>query len=101
MRARWILLPLVLAAVWGATGWINRHAEASGRNRRLVAAVKSGGVVEVRGLLAARADPRTRDENGTPALELALAFGHPELLPILLPGGADPNAQDAKGMRAI
>lgn len=48
----------------------------------------------MKALLAARAEPNTRDREGTVA---AMLVAHPETVEALLEGGADPKLRDVRG----
>ncbi len=51
----------------------------------------------VRTLLAAGADPNSRDRSGRTPLLLAVRESNPGIVRVLLEGGADPNVQDQQG----
>lgn len=73
-----------------------------GRARTLLAAVAADRPVsEIEKLLDAGADVNERDEGGRSALHLAVFSGSEELVSLLLARGADPNAQDHKGVTPL
>jgi ankyrin repeat protein len=67
----------------------------------LFAAIRRGDAAEVRGALAAGADPNGRDDSGTPALARAAMYGPLNMLAQLLDSGADVNASDTNGATAL
>jgi ankyrin repeat protein len=70
-------------------------------NLALLDASASGAVVEIQTLLAKRADPNARGDNGTTSLILAAFHGHSEAVKTLLQAGADVNAKDDRGVTAL
>jgi ankyrin repeat protein len=63
-------------------------------------AVNNGEIAEVRGLIGAGADVKTKDNNGWTALMGASQKGHTEIAELLIEAGADVSAQDDEGLNA-
>ncbi|MFG2481813.1 HEAT repeat domain-containing protein [Streptomyces virginiae] len=69
----------------------------TGRDARLVAAVRAGDLPEVHALLGPGRNPDAVDEDGLPVLCAAVAAHEEEIAEALLGAGADPEAVDADG----
>jgi len=92
------------AVVFIALGCLPQYATTAfaGVNEDFIAAVKSGDVVTVKGLLSRGAAVNAKaDEGGRTALILASERGYTEIAIILLAKGADANARYNMGQTAL
>jgi ankyrin repeat protein len=85
MRRRFFLPPFVTLAVLLACALPGSSAD-------LIAAIKAGDLARVQKLLAAGADPNSRDETGDPALVWAVSVRNAPIVNALLSKGADVHA---------
>ena len=69
-------------------------------NASLLAASGSSYLVKIVSVLAAGADPNTRDDAGNTPLPAAAGEGHAKAISVLLAAGADPNAS-AQGVTPL
>jgi ankyrin repeat protein len=60
-------------------------------------AAQNGDVREIRGTLYSNVDVNALDAKGHRALILAIAYGHVDIVRVLLAHGANPNLPDAHG----
>ena len=77
-------------------------AEVKDKNQQqLIDAVRKGDVVRTKKLLNQGISPDTRDELGSPLLNIAAKSGHLEIIKILVDGGANPNAINRVGQTSL
>jgi ankyrin repeat protein len=73
----------------------------TGRDSRLLAAIRKGDAAVVKSLLQQGASARARDTDGTTALMAAVLHGDIDLLDALVRNGADVNAKNKAGATAL
>ncbi len=80
--------------------WKNLFA-ARAHSNLLSALSADAPVQEIRKLLEAGGNVHERDEDGRTPLHMAVFNGSEEIVELLLSAGANPNAQDKKGVTAL